>query len=561
MVFNVSNKVQKSINVEDVNGNKGVIRAIVVEGQERINKQKSNDLGDDAYYFNVGGQKIDIIEPPLPLKTLSKLPQNNTELVQCIAAMETNIEGFGQRVIPREMTDDQKVEFENEIERETAELQVLVDMINYDGDLTNLRRKTRNDLETSGFTFWEILPNVMGDKLGSIIHIESRSMRLTKMDDSFTPVEKTVIGKDFKRVTRTFQKRFRRFVQGSESESGKCVYFKEWDDPRIIDKRDGSVSDENLPKENRATGLMYFRIYTPDTMYGLPRLVGNLFSVWGSRLSDQLNYATFTNNNIPSMVVSVSNGMLTDGSIKRIEEFVKSQITSNDNMSKFLILEAETADDDVVNAGAMKIEITPLQDTQRDDQMFQKYDENNAEKVRRSFRLPPIFVGRSNDLNRSTADASRRLADEQVFGPERNYMDNKINEILVHMGGFTYVKIKSNSPNVTDDEVLVKMLSQSEKTGGMTPNIGREILSDVFNRQIPKIDKEKSGFDPDIPFSLTIADAVKKKDGIAPNQGQIPKGDGDGPMSNVDKMVDDLMSVERDFDSEIENDIYQLDGL
>ena len=65
------------------------------------------------------------------------------------------------------------------------------------------------------------------------------------------------------------------------------------------------------------------------------------------------------------------------------------------------------------------------------DSMFEKYDERCEERVRRSFRMPPIFVGQSKDYNFATAFASYTVAEAQVFKPERDEFDEMISMKLL----------------------------------------------------------------------------------------------------------------------------------
>jgi capsid portal protein len=197
--------------------------------------------------------------------------------------------------------------------------------------------------------------------------------------------------------------------------------------------------------------------------------------------------------------------MLTDGSIGRIKEFVESHISGKKNYSQFLILESEPVGEGVANPGTMKLEIKPLTDVQHKDELFQDYDANNRKKVRSSFRLPPIYVGSTEDYNRATAQVSKVIADEQVFHPERNAFDEFVNRILLPELGVTYWKFKSNTPDTTDNETLVKLMTAGEKAGGMTPEIARDVMSDVFSKPLPEV----TGIEPNIPFSLQLAVAMK----------------------------------------------------
>ena len=71
-----------------------------------------------------------------------------------------------------------------------------------------------------------------------------------------------------------------------------------------------------------------------------------------------------------------------------------------------------------------------------------------------------------------------------------------------------YHVFKSNSPNTTDNSELVRILSGAEKTGGMTPRIARQVLEDILGIDLPPFTAD---FDPDTPFSLTMAQAVKNQ--------------------------------------------------
>jgi capsid portal protein len=135
--------------------------------------------------------------------------------------------------------------------------------------------------------------------------------------------------------------------------------------------------------------------------------------------------------------------------------------------------------------------------------MFMGYDEANRTKSRSSFRLPPIFVGQSDDYTRATADASAHMAEEQVFRPERVDFDYRLNRWLMPEIESSLHDFVSNGPNVTMNEDLIAALVSGESAGAMTPNIGRTILSDVLERAVPQI-TEPWG---DQPFALVLEQA------------------------------------------------------
>jgi PBSX family phage portal protein len=445
--------------------------------------------------------------------------------------MSINIEGFGHRYVPR-YTESAPASVKEQARLERVRLENFFAYVSMEDSFTTTRRKLRTDLESTGNGYLEVIRNAAGDIQG-LHHLPAYQMRLGRLDELPIKVEVPILqlapdgGVEVKRIT-TWQ-RYRRYVQSNVTHSAGLTYvggyqlrwFKQYGDPRVFDLETGEAVEgaeaAKLPEAKRANEVVHFRIYSPRTPYGLPRYVGNLLSILGDRKSEEINFATFTNQNIPSMMLLVSNGQLTQGTIDRIKSFVESQIQGQDNWSKFLIIEAEGAEEGE-DGGQVKIDAKPLVDAQHDDALFQNYSRNNQDKVRRAFRLPPILVGKSEDYTRATAETSRKLADEQIFAPERDNFDDWINRRLFAEMEILYHKFRSNSPNTTDNAELVKILGGAEKTGGMTPRIARMMLADILGQELPEFPAE---FDEkaDTPFSLLMAEAVKNKaDASEPGQ-------------------------------------------
>lgn len=521
--------------------NQQALRAIVIQ----VRKDKTVPIGKDNTAplgegepghsqalpndpFDALSKAGQVVEPPFDLLTLAMLNEHNSELGQCIDAMETNIDGFGHRLVSRvkigkeevkELNGDEK-KLPKSIEAERIRLENFFMYAALKDSFTAFRRKLRRDLESTGNAYMEVIRNASGQIQG-FTHIPSYQMRLGRMEDEDVEVDMPILElqengavavtkvKVWTRFRRFVQSRFTQFRNLSTVGGAKVRWFKEFGDPRHYNNETGEMLDEEklkiTPPARRSNEMIHIKLYSARTPYGLPRYIGNLLSIFGDRAAEEINYVTFRNNNIPSMVVMVSNGQLTEGSVKRIEDFVESQIQGSDNYSKFLILEAESALEGE-DGNQIKMEIKPLVKEQHKDALFQVYSQNNQDKVRRAFRLPPIFVGRAEDYTRATADASRRLADEQIFAPERDEFDNLINRIIFPAMGVVYHKFKSNTPNTTDNQELVQILSNAEKTGGITPRIARNMLEDILGRDLPPFPKD---FPADVPFSMTMAEAVK----------------------------------------------------
>lgn len=525
-------KVSKTIPVEDKNGNKHILKATVISvSDETVKKNRTNAIEDFMTDSAFNGK---IIRPPLNQLELTMLQEYSSELGQIIDTMAVGIEGFGGRLIQRKCADEAKEQHKAAISEEKNWLTSFFELPNHEGSFLKMRKETREDLEATGNAYWELVPSpVKKERYSAMNKMDVATMYISKADKKFTPARMKYVDADMQIHAKTFLVRFRRFVQVVHN---KKVWFKEFGDPRTIDKRTGDViaNPETVNKKFYANEIFHHKIYTPKrTPYGMPRFAGNIIAVKGSRSADETNILTQQNNHVPSMAILVSGGMLTDGSIARIREFIDTQIKGSSNYSKFLILEGEGQHDGLSNASSMKIEIKPLSDAQHKDQLWQEYDKNNASKLRRSFRMAPIMIGSSENYDRATAQTGEAMTEKYVFNPERQAMDESINRIMLQQG-FRFWCFKSNTPNVTNDEDLVAIITGGEKTGAVTPRIGRDMLQDILGRELPEFEEDKNApgyFNPDVPFSLTLAQQMAgvgaaNFNGTFAPQGQTPTADG-----------------------------------
>jgi len=85
-------------------------------------------------------------------------------------------------------------------------------------------------------------------------------------------------------------------------------------------------------------------------------------------------------------------------------------------------------------------------------------------------------------------------------------------------------------------------LAGAEKTGGMTPRIARVLLEDILGIELPEFSDK---VDPDVPFSLIMAEAVKNKaDTTEPGQ-QVT-----AIKSTGDPLIDHLLSIHKEIDGD-----------
>lgn len=538
-------KISKQVEVEDVKGNRHILKATVISVNP-LDVKKSNSQALDDVDIESLGIRDQVIEPPLSLSELSVLSEFSTELEQTTESMAVGVDGFGYRIMPLTMTKEQQASFKKQIDEEWEFLDHFFKFPNSEESFVKLRRESTQEKELTGNSYWELVPSLTDSKRYSAINrVHSATIRITKADRVITKMGLNYVKNDLSLGTKFFQKRFRRFVQIIGT---KKVFFKQFGDPRIIDKRTGEIV-ESLDPKFRANELFHFKIESRRrTPYGMPRFTGNIISIKGSRQADETNIITLMNNNIPSFAILANGGMLTQGSVDRIREFVDTQIKGSSNYSKWLILEGESTHDGLSSPNSIKIEIVPLTRAQHQDMLWQSYDENNAKKLRRNFRIAPILVGASENYDRATAQVSEALTEKYVYNPEREEIDREINKILLAQGIRFWV-FKSNSPNVTNDDDLVRILTGAERSGALTPRIARMLLEDILNRDLPGFENLPADFNPDVPFSFTLAKlmhsaGMANQNGTFSGQGQIPKQSGPGQDEDdpiINSSTDDLL--------------------
>lgn len=531
------------------------LRAVPIGLTEKmqIRKQDGEDVAAsnvDAHdpFANVSLGALRLIDPPYPLRWLSSREEESTELGQCIRAMVVNTVGFGWTLRERPMPEGMRNERRVEIEAERLELKARLEAVHPTESLDMILEKVKNDQHSCGNGYVEIIEDRTGELVG-VNHVVGHAVRMTEKHPQPVKVDTPMLRPDFSFGVVPMWHRFRRYAMVTPA--GKVLWFKEAGDPRTMDKKTGEFVDD-IPFSRRATALLHFRNYNPLSPYGVTLWIGNLFSIQGSRRAEEINYNTLTNNAIPSMFVIVENGALTEGSIVRLREWVEGQVQKGLNYSKFLLLEGEAAEEGTPSPSNFRIRIEPLARYQKEDELFQNYDGNNRDKLRQSFRLPPIFVGRTEDYTRATADTSRAVADEQVFAPERSKDTFLINRFIVSRWQPRYHTFRLLNPNVTDDTQLIRLMGIAEKSGGMTPRRADRIVRDVFGDDIGPMPE---GIPLDVPFTITFAKS---------QQGMLGGGTGEGNEEGAEgkstdvarRVIDGLLDLRRRIEKELDDRFY-----
>jgi len=513
-----------------------ILKAVVVgaKTQDPASRPGGEDLS--AAFVSAGA-----LEPPYDPEALCLLTEHSNSLRQNVDAYATNIDGFGHRFEPAidfdaddaegriadsiylermaardrgelpadaalQPTAEEVAERMRELVQlarlERARLESFFDFCCFDHSFVDLRRRTRQDLEVTGNAFWEVLRDGRGE-IARLVYVPSYSVRLLPLDETPVEVEDRVRVSSVSFDKVSTRRRLRRYVQIQGVER---VYFKSLGDPRVVSRKTGRVFDdteslaETDPSDGPATELVHFAVHSPRSPYGVPRWVGTLLAVLGSRQMEEVNYLYFENKSVPPLALLVSGGRLSEASVPRIERFIEENLKGKANFHKILILEAEGGSGTSETTRA-KIELRPLTDAQQQDALFQLYDERNIDKVGSAFRLPRLLRGESKDFNRATAESALRFAEDQVFQPERDEFDFLMNRRLLADMGIRFWRFRSQTPVTRDPERMTDMVEKLVRVGVLTPEEGRLLAGDIFNREFRKLGDDWTKR----PITLTLA--------------------------------------------------------
>lgn len=548
-----------------------LLKAITFSAERGASNALPGPEETDRAYQNAGA-----LEPPYNPSTLVALFEHSSALRQNVDAYVTNIEAFGHHFEPvvdleaadaneriasyltarssaaqpdtiadptEQVTapslddvDAAKAELKERMREEKNQLVRFFEFCCTEISFATLRRRTRQDIEVMGNGFWEVIRDGAG-QVCQFDYVPAFTVRLLPLDK--VPLEVEMLTKtnefDYEKVKIT--RRFRRYIQIFET---RVVYFKELGDPRIISAKTGAIFDslETLKRHDSsdapATELIHFKVHSTRSSYGVPRWIGTLLAVLGSRQAEEVNYMYFDNKSVPPLALLVSGGRISGDTVTRIQDFINNEIKGKANFHKLLVVEAESPQQQpgMPDNGRIKIDLKPLTQAQQQDALFQNYDERNVDKVGMSFRLPRMLRGDIRDFNRSTAEAAIEFAESQVFGPERDEFDFTVNrKLLQAVFGIRFWSFKSNAPATRNAKDLSTMITEQTTAGVLTPGEARDLSQGVFNRELKKVDAPWARQ----PMPVTLAGLAGPLDDVSMPGGAagLPGAQGTAPATGA----------------------------
>lgn len=470
-------------------------RVISIEKESKVNLNYtsfSNQL-DSFDKFK------DIINPPYEPSILFALSEQSNSLKQLYNSYSANIAGFGWGIKYKEDFDYNKAEedIKKQADYEWRKLELIYKYINPKEPFNDVVEKALYDKELLGYGCIEVLRNSLKE-VAQIEYCQSANIRICNNKDNTVELLQWQEDINGNRIQVPVIMKFKKFVQRVND---KKVYFKEFGDPRNLNYITGEYREDTLNHE-LATELAFFNVHDGYSKYGSPRWIGSSTNVSGSILSEKLNYEYFKSGRITPSAITVSGGQLTNESILALKNS-----KGIENAYKTIVLEAEAFPPDendtimgskVGTSNQVKIDIKSLIDTNNNDALFQNYQKDNKEKVRDTFKLPPIYTGSSSDYTRSTADVAKNIAEEQIFRPERKKIANIFNTIINNELGIKYCEMYFIDPDISNTKDLTEALEPFIKAGTVTPNMLMDVLGEMINKTYEPLPDEIGN----LPFDI-----------------------------------------------------------
>lgn len=481
---------------------KGDTYMVIADSQREVEDEFTN------LYFTNTAQTNAMLQPPFDPRTLSRQPQLNNTLYQCVEVMEVNIDGTGFEF--ESVVDDEPVD--------EGEKQILQSFFEepYPGQsFVTIRRELRRELESLGWAFLEVLPNLTGDVMG-LRNVPSRTCRLVKLDDQ-VPVTKTV-NRNGKDVPITYMDRERRFAMCS-GYGRELTYFREYGTTREINKKTGAWESKAAPVavEDRGGQLLYFTVNEDtETPYGIPRWINQLPSILGSRKAEEQNLEFFDAGGVPPAIIFLKGGALARGMDQTLRLMLSGQTRAH---NRVLVASVQSIDGSIDTAGKVDVQVERFGSDSVNDSLYATYDERAEDHVRQGFRLPKLFFGDADGLNFATAYTAYMIAEAQVFQPERTEFDERINRTIVKALGVTKTRFKSKPIGLNNIDAQLAALGLYKDS----------ITPESFVAEINKVTNLNGEFDKD-KADLQKQQAQASLDGVHAKNAAVAAGGALNPV-------------------------------
>ena len=436
-----------------------------------------------------------ILKPPYDFSFLYQLYEESDALQTNVQVMIKNVVGMGytytylgedrNKIPEKDNSDKTKLDnFFNECNEEESWIEIA--------------SRGREDYEVLGCQAIEVIRDY-GNEVALTYHHPFELIRLCILTNEDYLEREVSIMRNGKRVTIPVVRPFRKFVK--RTPLGKLRFYKTLGDPRPL-LWDGTYG---IPTPNNplASEILYFYNHFGSNAYGMPRWIGSTFDIAGRRDAQALNWDLLRSQGISPMAIMVE-GRLTDESWDEIYNMIMGA-KGVENFNKIWVLQVNPIPTAIGAKGSANIRIENMTSMQRSDEMFTRYMESTKNNIRESFRNPPGFVGDASSYSYGSMQVSKIIGEEQVFGPERNLWDRRVNKkILQEAFGIYNWRYKSKGAEVSGAEEIRNAIATLTNTGAISINNAIQLANDALGRDFSEY-KEIWGDYP-LPIILRLID-------------------------------------------------------
>jgi PBSX family phage portal protein len=445
---------------------------------------------------------------------------------------------------------------------------------------TTLRRRLRRDVESVGNAYMEVIRNIKGD-IVFLNYLDAKLVRLVRLGKA-VQVEEEIerFGKKAKVHTLKRERRFAMLIGGRTTVSNvtKVLYFREFGASREINKWTGLWEGENekltesvndvlsrpaspsptrfevqpvpvpgltdgltssnftdiggaVDVKDRGTEIIHFTA-VPDitTLYGVPRWINQTPSVLGSRKAEELNLEFFNSGGLPPVMILIQGGSMNTASRDALTGYLAGEAKTK---QRGVITEVFSTTGDFTSAGHVRISVERFGAEKQQDALFMKYDQSCMKHTRMAFRLPPLFIGDSDEHNFATAQASYMVAEAQVFDPERVEFDEVINTHIMAEIAPEWV-FKSTTLSIKDVETQIKALEMAKDS--IEKECFVKEISEVAHLDLECVDEADEPAD----IGLEVANRVGL---LAGQPGAVVDGSAPPPFQQVNATGDQFGKI------------------
>ena len=195
-----------------------------------------------------------------------------------------------------------------------------------------------------------------------------------------------------------------------------------------------------------------------------------------------MNLDFFDSGGIPPVIVFITGGLIPQGVETQLNNIFNGKAK---NLNRGAVVQVQPTGGSIDKETKANIQVEQFGSSKADDSMFENYDTKCERRIRRAFRLPPLFVGMSDDLNFASAFASYLVAEAQVFAPEREEFDTVFNTtVMRELSPDGMYKLRSRAISISAVVDQLKGLELAKGVSGVDGKSWVQQLNEVCGTEI-----------------------------------------------------------------------------